>query len=198
MLISLFEFKLKLVDMLNFNKPTLIFMISLIFVLNKSESKLVWKVKPEPFQIANEHDDVRINCEFEDQDKSLGQSNQYFVIWYKDGSSQNVLALNEKLANVNSSNYEIIGKYNLVIKNVSKSNSGLYTCQLFQSNDLISSVNLTVLGNKLFLIQSSIDHDLSMKETRSSKQINCYFLFFFVLFMINYCEEIKNRFLMEY
>jgi hypothetical protein len=68
------------------------------------------------------------------------------VIWYKDGASQNVLSLNDQLASPNNSNYEITGKYSLIIKNATRNHSGQYTCQLFQSNDLVATVNLTVLG----------------------------------------------------
>lgn len=121
--------------------------IFLTLIIVPIESKLAWKIKPQPYQLANEYDDVKLNCEFEDTTSNIQSSNSYFVIWYKDGSSQNVLALNDKLASLNSTNYRIEGKYNLVIRNVTKSHSGLYTCQLFQSNDLISTVNLTVFGN---------------------------------------------------
>lgn len=116
-------------------------------------SKLVWKVKPQPYQLAKEHDSVKLNCEFEYTDsggssaQNLSEKAKYFVIWYKDGSSQNVLSLNDQLAQLNSTNFEISGSYNLIIKNLSKEHSGLYTCQLFQSMDLIATVNLTVLGN---------------------------------------------------
>ncbi|CAF0713218.1 unnamed protein product [Brachionus calyciflorus] len=109
------------------------------------ECKLVWKTRPQPTQIVNELDTIKLNCEFEETDVKLASQNQFFVIWYRDGSSQNVLSLNDKLANPDATSYEIVGRYNLLIRNVTKNHSGLYTCQLFQSNDLISSVNLTVL-----------------------------------------------------
>ena len=126
-------------------------------------SRLVWKVKPQPYQLAKEHDSVRLNCEFEYKEESGRTSyktnnnnsqtdqtsdSKYFVIWYKDGSSQNVLSLNDQLSQINSTNFEISGRYNLIIKNLTKEHSGLYTCQLFQSIDLIATVNLTVLGKK--------------------------------------------------
>ena len=110
-------------------------------------TKLAWKAKPQEVQLAKESDTVKLNCEFQYSDTSAVAP--YFVIWYKDGASQNVLALNDQLANPNASNYEISGKYNLIIKNVSRNDSGVYTCQLFQSSDMITSVNLTVLGEFL-------------------------------------------------
>ena len=94
-------------------------------------------------QVIKESESVRLNCEFEETD---GRDSGYFVIWYKDGASQNVLSLNDKLANLNATRYEISGKYNLLIKNATRDDSGQYTCQLFQSNDMVASVNLTVLG----------------------------------------------------
>lgn len=124
----------------------LIFICILLYCLSFIDCKLVWKKRPEPVQIVNEYENIELGCEFREDDPNLVNQSQYFVIWYRDGSSQNVLSLNDKLANLDSTNYQIVGKYNLLIKNASKANSGLYTCQLFQSNDLISSVNLTVLG----------------------------------------------------
>lgn len=119
-----------------------------------SEAKIVWRVRPQEYQIAKEYDNVKLNCEFENSDPS-DKSTNYFVIWYKDGSSQNFISLNNQLANLNANDtYEIVGKYSLIVKNVTRNNSGIYTCQLFQSNELISSVNLTVLG-KSFLSTSS-------------------------------------------
>jgi hypothetical protein len=101
-------------------------------------------------QIVNENDSVQLSCEFKDTSPAdtiqSPQSPNYFVIWYKDGASSNVLSLNDKLANLNNTQYEIRGKYNLVIRNATKKDSGLYTCQLFQSTELVASVNLTVLG----------------------------------------------------
>ncbi len=110
-----------------------------------TSAKLVWKVKPQEYQIAKDFENVKLNCEFENANPHDPMN--YFVIWYKDGSSQNFISLNNQLANLNATNYEIVGKYNLIIKNVTRNNSGIYTCQLFQSSELISSVNLTVLGN---------------------------------------------------
>ena len=124
--------------------------------------KVAWKVKPQPVLIAKENDHVTLNCEFETVKENEGQivNNNFFVIWYKDGASQNVLSLNDQLADLNRTNYEINGKYNLVIKNVSRNDSGQYTCQLFQSNEMVASVNLTVLGKYyLYLVcTSSITH----------------------------------------
>jgi hypothetical protein len=122
-------------------------LILLIFsvVTATTSAKLIWKVKPQEYQIAKEYENVKLNCEFENV--SPNDPMNYFVIWYKDGSSQNFISLNNQLANLNATNYEIVGKYNLIIKNVTRNNSGIYTCQLFQSSELISSVNLTVLGN---------------------------------------------------
>ena len=117
-----------------------------------SSSKLSWKTRPQETQLAKENDHVQLNCEFQTNSDSPSSSSSspppspYFVIWYKDGASQNVLSLNDQLANLNATNYEISGKYNLIIKNVTKNDSGIYTCQLFQSSDMIASVNLTVLG----------------------------------------------------
>lgn len=122
---------------------------------SQATQRVIWKVKPQPYQVAKEFDSVKLNCEF--QYESTSDTNnkavtanldvkKHFVIWYKDGRSQNVLSLNDQLAQLNASNYEINGTYNLVIKNLTKENSGLYTCQLFQSIDLVASVNLTVLG----------------------------------------------------
>jgi hypothetical protein len=115
-------------------------------VVTSSSAKLAWRVKPQEYQIAKEYENVKLNCEFENPSTS-GDPTNYFVIWYKDGSSQNFISLNNQLANLNATNYEIVGKYNLIIKNVTRNNSGIYTCQLFQSSELIASVNLTVLGN---------------------------------------------------
>ena len=64
-------------------------------------------------------------------------------MWTKNG---NTLALNNQLANLNATNLEISGTYNLIIKNLKSNDSGIYTCQLFQWNDLSMSINLTVLG----------------------------------------------------
>ncbi|RNA25597.1 hypothetical protein BpHYR1_035639 [Brachionus plicatilis] len=127
-----------------------VFICTLLFCSCFIDCKLVWKKRPEPAQIVNEYDNIELDCEFQEDNPSLVNQTQYFVIWYRDGSSQNVLSLNDKLANLDSTNYQIVGKYNLLIKNASKANSGLYTCQLFQSTDLISSVNLTVLDVILF------------------------------------------------
>ncbi len=115
---------------------------------SSSSSKLSWKTRPQETQLAKENDHVQLNCEFQTNSDSPSSSppSSYFVIWYKDGASQNVLSLNDQLANLNATNYEISGKYNLIIKNVTKNDSGIYTCQLFQSSDMIASVNLTVLG----------------------------------------------------
>lgn len=120
-------------------------------------SKLVWKVKPQPYQLAKENESVRLNCEFEyAHNQALQQvtPEKYFVIWYKDGASQNVLSLNDQLAHVNSTSYEISGTYNLIIKNLTRQHSGVYTCQLFQSLDLVASVNLTVLGNNICCLKA--------------------------------------------
>lgn len=127
---------------------------------SKSSTKLVWKVRPQAVQVAKEHDNVKLNCEFEYEyaNGSRGRSSEaekYFVIWYKDGASQNVLSLNDQLAHVNSTSYEISGTYNLIIKNLTRAHSGVYTCQLFQSIDLVASVNLTVLGIYLLRQQTS-------------------------------------------
>ncbi len=100
--------------------------------------------------MAKENEQVQLNCEFEEDNEINNNSSELsknFVIWYKDGASHNVLSLNDQLgANLNSLNYEIKGKYNLIIRNLTRNHSGLYTCQLFQSSDLVASVNLTVLG----------------------------------------------------
>lgn len=112
--------------------------------------KLVWKVKPQPYQLAKEHESVTLNCEFEYSNGSGERATsleKYFVIWYKDGASHNVLSLNDQLAHPNSTSYAISGTYNLIINNLTRAHSGLYTCQLFQSVDLVATVNLTVLGN---------------------------------------------------
>ena len=138
--------KYLLISFFVFFKMKLIFICTVLFCWCLIDCKLVWKKRPEPIQIVNEYEDIQLDCQFQEDDPSIGNHSQYFVIWYRDGSSQNVLSLNDKLANLDSTNYQIVGKYNLLIKNASKANSGLYTCQLFQSNDLISSVNLTVLG----------------------------------------------------
>lgn len=130
----------------------------------QQNSKLVWKVKPQPYQLAKEHDSVKLNCEFEYSaayNASTGGNagaEKYFVIWYKDGASQNVLSLNDQLARPNSTSYEITGTYNLIIKNLTREHSGLYTCQLFQSLDLVASVNLTVLGRSQFFIIINQDY----------------------------------------
>ena len=127
-------------------------------IANHVDAKIQWKTKPEPFKVVKENENVKLDCEFEDvlmpgSRQQQTPSAPYFVIWYKDGASQNVLALNDQLANLNASNYEISGKYNLVIKNVSRNDSGQYTCQLFQSSDLVATINLTVLGKQsLFLL----------------------------------------------
>ena len=122
----------------------LVTLMLLLLIQIAHTSKLSWKTRPQETQLAKENDHVKLNCEFKSNDESPLSS--YFVIWYKDGASQNVLSLNDQLANLNATNYEISGKYNLIIKNVTKNDSGIYTCQLFQSNDMIASVNLTVLG----------------------------------------------------
>jgi len=128
---------------------------------NPMGNKLVWKVKPQPYQLAKEHDSVKLNCEFEYAMASNGSTTtpleKYFVIWYKDGASQNVLSLNDQLAHLNSTSYEISGTYNLIIKNLTREHSGLYTCQLFQSADLVASVNLTVLGTWCYYIKKITD-----------------------------------------
>jgi hypothetical protein len=124
-----------------------IIFILVVFLPYYTHAKIVWKIKPQEYQIAKEFDNVKLNCEFENSDSKTHPN--YFVIWYKDGSSQNFISLNDQLANLNASQYEINGKNNLVIKNVTRNNSGIYTCQLFQSNELISSVNLTVLGKSI-------------------------------------------------
>lgn len=116
--------------------------------INHAACKIDWKIKPQSSQIVNENESIQLNCEFQDTSTHNLQASSHFTIWYKDGASSNVLSLNDKLANLNDTQYEIKGKYNLVIKNVTKKDSGLYTCQLFQSNDLVASVNLTVLGKK--------------------------------------------------
>ena len=118
--------------------------ICLLMTTGQVDAKVQWKTRPLPFKVVKENENVKLDCEFE----SAGPSSPapYFVIWYKDGASQNVLALNDQLANLNASNYEITGKYNLIIKNVSRNDSGMYTCQLFQSSDLVATINLTVLG----------------------------------------------------
>jgi hypothetical protein len=68
------------------------------------------------------------------------------VIWYKDSLRQNVISINDQLGGLtNATNYEIRGTYNLVIKNVTRKDNGIYTCQLFQQSELSASVNLTVL-----------------------------------------------------
>ena len=127
-------------------KFKILLLVLLLTTVNVAQAKIAWKIKPQEYQIAKEFDNVKLNCEFENNE-SKGDQN-YFVIWYKDGSSQNFISLNNQLANLNATNYEIVGKYNLIIKNVTRNNSGIYTCQLFQSSELISSVNLTVLGKK--------------------------------------------------
>lgn len=119
-------------------------LIICLSVISLASSKIAWKLKPEPVQIVNENESIQLNCEFIDTSNS-DSSSSHFTIWYRDGASSNVLSLNDKLANLNVTRYEIKGKYNLVIKNVTQKDSGLYTCQLFQSSDLIASVNLTVL-----------------------------------------------------
>lgn len=139
---------------------TIKFMIisTLVLLIQGVEPKIVWKTKPDKQQIARENESVKLNCEFES--KGADSPPAYFVIWYKDGASNNVLALNDQLANLNSTNYEINGKYNLIIKNLTRNDSGVYTCQLFQSNDMIASVNLTVLGKfwAFFLIVIPLFH----------------------------------------
>lgn len=125
---------------------------------SSSSNKLVWKTRPEALRVVKENDNVLLNCEFEyannKQQTQQQQQQSYFVIWYKDGSSQNVVALNDQLANPNATNYEIKGKYNLLIKNVNKNDSGQYTCQLFQSSELVATINLTVLGKFFFCFYS--------------------------------------------
>ena len=113
-----------------------------------ASAKTVWHVKPEPIQLVNENQSIQLNCEFKEVPAS--NASNYYVIWYKDGASSNVLSLNDKLANPNATRYEISGKYNFVIKNATQKDSGLYTCQLFQSNELVASVRLTVLGKVFF------------------------------------------------
>jgi len=129
---------------------TIFFFFQVLAIIDQARSKIVWQVKPNPVQIVNENDSVQLSCEFKDTSPAdtiqSPQSPNYFVIWYKDGASSNVLSLNDKLANLNNTQYEIRGKYNLVIRNATKKDSGLYTCQLFQSTELVASVNLTVLG----------------------------------------------------
>jgi hypothetical protein len=120
---------------------------TLVLLIQGVEPKIVWKTKPDKQQIARENESVKLNCEFES--KGADSPLTYFVMWYKDGN-QNVLTLNDQLANLNGTNYEINGKYNLIIKNLTRNDSGVYTCQLFQSNDMIASVNLTVLGKFFF------------------------------------------------
>lgn len=131
-------------------------MIVVCLAVEICHAKIVWKTKPQEFQMVKENEHVQLNCEFKEEQsrddneltKNLANN---FVIWYKDGHSQNILALNDRLANLNS-NYEINGTYNLVIKNLTRNDSGLYTCQLFQSKDMLATVNLTVLGNYIFFI----------------------------------------------
>ncbi len=131
-------------------------MIIVWVVLGTCHAKIVWKTKPQEFQMVKENEKVQLNCEFkeeqskDDTDLTKNLANN-FVIWYKDGHSQNILALNDRLANLNS-NYEINGTYNLVIKNLTRNDSGLYTCQLFQSKNMLATVNLTVLGKQIFCI----------------------------------------------
>ena len=131
----------------------LIIVVAVVVVVESQASSIVWKTRPEALRVVKENDNVLLNCEFEyTNNNNKQQQQQYFVIWYKDGSSQNVVALNDQLSNPNATNYEIKGKYNLLIKNVNKNDSGQYTCQLFQSSELFATINVTVLG-KLFHIR---------------------------------------------
>lgn len=119
-------------------------LILVLSLIGLASGKIVWQVKPDPIQVVNENQSIQLNCEFNEE--PANEASNYYVIWYKDGASSNVLSLNDKLANPNATRYEINGKYNFVIHNATQKDSGVYTCQLFQSNELVASVRLTVLG----------------------------------------------------
>ncbi len=115
--------------------------------------RLKWKTKPHGALLVHESESVTLGCEFELAARSeQSANNNYFVIWYKGddaSSNNNVISLNDQLSSKTNSTYQINGTYNLLIRNVTRHHAGIYTCQLFQSDDMVASVNLTVLGKAL-------------------------------------------------
>ena len=138
--------------------------------------RLKWKTKPNGTLVAHENEPVTLHCEFEQVAAATSDAaatptmsikdnkDNYFVIWYKEddtSSNNNVISLNDQLSSKTNSSYHINGTYNLVIQNVTRNHAGVYTCQLFQSDDMIASVNLTVLGKPfIYYTNATKDHYL--------------------------------------
>lgn len=135
---------------------TILCLLLLILLLNGEAFKIKWKKKPVESLLINEYQSIIFECEFDNL-----PSNQ-FVMWLKNGV---ILSLNDKLADLKNENlYEIIDKYSLRIKNVTSFDRGQYTCQIFQSDEFKSSVNLSVIvapkQGTIRIVENKIDEGL--------------------------------------